>query len=202
MLPQDRNGHSSSGPRSSASEESSGRWSARREKACKPGSVSRSEERAATISLGPTSPPASNVLPGRRSAGRHHSFPTWTFSGWGLPCQCCHQHRGALLPHRFTLTARGASGGLFSVALSLASRPVAVSNHPDPWSPDFPPRKPELPERPPGLLASPSQGTRAGARGGAARRGFCGLALPFPRIERLARSVGLGSRPTPRPRST
>ena len=33
-----------------------------------------------------------------------------------------------------------AGGGIFSVALSLASRPVAVSNHPDPWSPDFPPR--------------------------------------------------------------
>jgi hypothetical protein len=31
-------------------------------------------------------------------------------------------------------------GGLFSVALSLASRPVAVDNHPDLWSPDFPPR--------------------------------------------------------------
>ena len=41
---------------------------------------------------------------------------------------------GALLPHRFTLAARKTSrgiGGLFSVALSLASRPVAVSNHPD-----------------------------------------------------------------------
>jgi alpha-beta hydrolase superfamily lysophospholipase len=30
-------------------------------------------------------------------------------------------------------------GGLFSVALSLTSRSVAVNNHPDPWSPDFPP---------------------------------------------------------------
>ncbi len=42
-------------------------------------------------------------------------------------------------------------GGLFSVALSLASRPVAVSNHPGPWSPDFPPRA-RGPRRPPGPL--------------------------------------------------
>jgi len=76
------------------------------------------------------------------------SFPIWPFSEWGLPCRTCHQVRGALLPHRFTL-ARPASlesapdvGGLFSVALSLASRPVAVGNHPDLWSPDFPPRSP------------------------------------------------------------
>ena len=42
--------------------------------------------------------------------------------------------------------ARPGVGGLLSAALSLASRPVAVSNHPDPWSPDFPPRgRPKTP---------------------------------------------------------
>ena len=42
--------------------------------------------------------------------------------------------------------ARSGVGGLLSAALSLASRPVAVSNHPDPWSPDFPPRgRPKTP---------------------------------------------------------
>ena len=53
---------------------------------------------------------------------------------------------GALLPHRFTLTthtrpvARSRPfGGLLSVALSLASRPVDVIDHPVRWSPDFPP---------------------------------------------------------------
>src|SRR5262245_11124226 len=53
---------------------------------------------------------------------------------------------GALLPHRFTLTvgarqdggSRAAYGGLLSVALSRALRPVAVSDHPILWSPDFP----------------------------------------------------------------
>ena len=65
---------------------------------------------------------------------------------------------GALLPHRFTLTAvqraallpaawqqatsgRSARwpGGLFSVALSLGSPPLDVIQHPALWSPDFPP---------------------------------------------------------------
>ena len=53
---------------------------------------------------------------------------------------------GALLPHRFTLTDRRdaktpADGGLLSVALSLASRPVDVIDHPVLWSPDFPPAR-------------------------------------------------------------
>src|SRR6266581_4497338 len=45
---------------------------------------------------------------------------------------------GELLPHRFTLTAL-AHGGLFSVALSVGSPPLAVSQHPALRSPDFPP---------------------------------------------------------------
>ena len=56
---------------------------------------------------------------------------------------------------------RSVIGGLLSVALSLASRPVAVNNHPCPWSPDFPPRdrvprKGRPTERLPQLLAPPS----------------------------------------------
>jgi hypothetical protein len=45
---------------------------------------------------------------------------------------------GALLPHRFTLT-RLSPGGLLSVALSRALRPVGVTHHHVLWSPDFPP---------------------------------------------------------------
>ena len=48
---------------------------------------------------------------------------------------------GELLPHLFTLTLirrAPAQGGLFSAALSLGSPPVAVSDHPALWSPDFP----------------------------------------------------------------
>ncbi len=50
---------------------------------------------------------------------------------------------GALLPHRFTLTTHPDEsepfGGLLSVALALASRPVDVIDHPALRSPDFPP---------------------------------------------------------------
>jgi len=52
---------------------------------------------------------------------------------------CCHR-RGALLPHLFTLAARARGvGGLFSVALSVGSRPPGVTWHPALRSPDFPP---------------------------------------------------------------
>jgi len=45
---------------------------------------------------------------------------------------------GELLPHRFTLT-RENPGGLLSVALSLTSQPVGVTDHLVLRSPDFPP---------------------------------------------------------------
>ncbi len=46
---------------------------------------------------------------------------------------------GELLPHRFTLTALPwKSGGLLSVALSVGSPPLGVTQHLALWSPDFP----------------------------------------------------------------
>ena len=51
-----------------------------------------------------------------------------------------------------------AIGGVFSVALSIASRRPAVSRHPALWSPDFPPSRREAEQRPrfglPALLRS------------------------------------------------
>ena len=87
----------------------------------------------------------SSSLPGtsrRRSvhgAGRASS-PIWPCSEWGLPCRGCHQ------PARWSLTPPfhpcrvpfGTLGGLFSVALSVASRRPAVSRHSALWSSDFP----------------------------------------------------------------
>jgi hypothetical protein len=68
-------------------------------------------------------------------------LPTWAFSRWGLPCHACHQARGALLPHPFTLTGdRSRLGGLLSAALSLGLPPVVVNHHRVLWSPDFPRR--------------------------------------------------------------
>ncbi len=61
-----------------------------------------------TIPLGRTSPYASSDLPGSgrgpRRAPCGACFPIWSCSRWGLPCRDCCQPRGALLPHRFTLT--------------------------------------------------------------------------------------------------
>ena len=102
----------------------------------------------AVIHLGRTSPCASSDLPegsvraARRLAPRP---PIWSCSRWGLPChRCCHR-RGALLPHHFTLTATRGRGGIFSVALSVGSRPPGVTWHLALWSPDFPLRAQRLP---------------------------------------------------------
>jgi hypothetical protein len=110
--------------------------------ACKPGSVRR-EARAArvtTIHLGRRLPGASSNLPGRpdpdTGPGHHclradaRAVPIRFCSRWGLPCRFRCRKRGALLPHRFTLTSSLAGrGGLFSVALSLRSPSPDVIRH-------------------------------------------------------------------------
>ena len=86
-------------------------------------------------------PRPSNALPGGHNGTDRAFLPTWAFSRWGLPCHACHQARGALLPHPFTLTGdRGRLGGLLSAALSLGLPPVVVNHHRALRSPDFPRR--------------------------------------------------------------
>jgi hypothetical protein len=67
--------------------------------------------------------------------------PIRSCSRWGLPCRPCCQRRGALLPHRFTLT-RGPFGAravcfLWHFPWGRPRRPLAGTVFP--WSPDFPP---------------------------------------------------------------
>ena len=113
------------------------------------------------ISLGRRLPGASCGLPERRfGPGRSVRVLPRACALLGLaPGGVCRASRvasaaGALLPHRFTLTAaqfaeqakpahdltgaRKSRGGLLSVALSRALRPVDVIDHPALWSPDFP----------------------------------------------------------------
>jgi hypothetical protein len=78
---------------------------------------------------------AGNPGPPPRGDGR---LPIGSCSRWGLPCRPSHLGRGALLPHRFTLTPAN-RGGFFSVALSCDSRRLVVNQHPALWSSDFPP---------------------------------------------------------------
>lgn len=116
-----------------------GRWGC--ERSCKPDPVPPRRE-GATISLGPNSRSASNDLPGS-GAGRRLVLPYSIFLqvGFTLPALSPGPRCALTAPfHPCRPHPEGSGvGGLFSVALSLASRPVAVSNHPDPWSPDFPP---------------------------------------------------------------
>ena len=69
--------------------------------------------------------------PTRPPDGQPESGPIWTCNGWGLHCQPCHQGCGRLLPCLFTLTCVSLEtiGGMFSVALSIGSRRLAVSQH-------------------------------------------------------------------------
>ena len=100
----------------------------------------------ATIHLGRASPRASSDLPGSpcgpqvRGRSRRASLFGLAPGGVCRAAECCHR-RGALLPHRFTLTVSALLrrlGGLLSVALSVGSRPPGVTWHLALWSPDFP----------------------------------------------------------------
>ncbi len=93
-----------------------------------------------TIHLGQLSPAASSNLPGS-SLGTDDEpearTPLFGLAPGGVyRAANCYQSRGALLPHLFTLTDD--VGGLFSVALSMGSRPPGVTWRPVRRSPDFP----------------------------------------------------------------
>jgi len=94
----------------------------------------------AIIHLGLLSPASSSNLP-EDIAGRDIVFLFGLAPGGVYHATSCYQLRGALLPHHFTLTCK--AGGIFSVALSVGSRPPGVTWHPALWSPDFPPFHPK-----------------------------------------------------------
>ena len=105
----------------------------------KPGSVADSHSSGTHVTARLKRPTREQRGP-RFAVTRTDSSPIWSCSRWGLPCRRCYQRRGALLPHLFTLTATGPAdrGGLFSVALSVGSRPPGITWHLALWSPDFP----------------------------------------------------------------
>ena len=127
-------------------------WAGKRcQTACKPGSVRPGLRQGGTaIPLGRALLRASRDQPGRRGGNAlaprctaSHAAPPATpirsCSRWGLPCRPRCRRRGALLPHRFTLSppmvSHGRRGGLFSVALSLGSPPPAINRHRFPVEP-------------------------------------------------------------------
>jgi len=93
--------------------------------------------------------PDTSSDPTRRHRERATPSPSYLIllrMGFARPTS--HPAAGALLPHHFTLTGapegrwlirpRADSGGVFSVALSLRSPSLAVSEHPALRSSDFP----------------------------------------------------------------
>ena len=128
-----------------------------RKRVCKPSSVSPEGPERVIISLAPALLTGSSDLPGSLERATLIRSSIWSCSGWGLPCQPCHQDCGELLPRLFTLTPYSGfwahlRGGMFSVALSLGLPPVAVSDHPALWSSDFPPAYQQAITRPPSAL--------------------------------------------------
>ncbi len=93
------------------------------------------------------------------ATGRNATFrpaaPIRSCSRWGLPCRLRRRSRGALLPPRFTLTARpGAPGGpavCFLWHFPWGRPRRALPGTVPPWSPDLPHRA-RGPARPSGLL--------------------------------------------------
>ena len=91
------------------------------------------------IPLGALSPVRSSNLPEPNAGHVIGSYLVLLQVGFTIPV--CYQTRGALLPHRFTLTTHDCSsfGGLLSAALSVGSHRPAVNWHLTLRSPDFPP---------------------------------------------------------------
>jgi len=101
------------------------------------------------IHLGRTSPHASSDLPGsrrgpRRAALSRGSPPYLVLLrvGFTLPPRLRGARCALTAPfHPYLAPPRGGAGGIFSVALSVDSRPPGVTWHPALRSPDFPPRR-------------------------------------------------------------
>jgi hypothetical protein len=112
--------------------------------AYKPGSVPPGAETtdAAIIPLDRPLRVGSRDLPGplrpttALPAQGGRTVPIRSCSWRGLPCRFCHQKRGGLLPHPFTLTCKQAVCFLWRYPWGHPRRvlPAAMSS----WSPDFP----------------------------------------------------------------
>jgi len=91
------------------------------------------------IPLGVSSPIRSSNLPASDAGHAMDAYLVLLQVGFTVPV--CYQTRGALLPHRFTLTTHlyRPFGGLLSVALSVGSHRPGVTWHFALRSPDFPP---------------------------------------------------------------
>lgn len=110
-----------------------------KESADKPGSVKDSHSSRTGVTACLKRPTREHARAARRSRDCLFPYLVLLRVGFTLPLM--------LPPARCALTApfhpyrpsRARSGGIFSVALSVDSRPPGVTWHPARWSPDFPP---------------------------------------------------------------
>jgi hypothetical protein len=113
---------------------------------CKPGSVHAANGAGRPFLWdGPCGPPratnpgdGSEMLP-RPCFRTAPAAPIRSCSRWGLPCQPCHQGRGALLPHRFTLAPGKPVAVCFLWHCPWGRPRRLLAGTVFPWSPDFPP---------------------------------------------------------------
>jgi len=126
-----------------------GDWLSRPEQTYKPVSVlPRRSGAAAVIYLGRQLPDASSGLP-EGEAGHLNALLFGLAPGGVFLANPVTGVAGGLLHHLFTLTH---AGGMLSVALSVGSPRLGVTQHPALWSPDFPRAGSPPCPRPPGLL--------------------------------------------------
>jgi len=99
------------------------------EPADKPGSVEGNHSSGTHVTVGLKRPTRKRAQVRRCGVATATSLFGLAPGGVCRAVRCCHR-RGALLPHRFTLTsALRRFGGLLSVALSVGSRPPGVTWH-------------------------------------------------------------------------
>ena len=147
------------------------------------GSISRvlfalTSQDVAAIRLGQLLPAGSSSLPescggaSRAACDELHSTPIWPYSGGGFACRPCHQgSRCALTAPFHPYPAIAARRYVFCATLPerTCARPVAVSDPPALWSPDFPRPAISRPRLPKPLRIHPSDDS-VQAQGEAARK--------------------------------
>jgi hypothetical protein len=121
----------------------SGKWGAsgieRKESADKPGSVEDSHSSGTRVAARLKRPTREHARAARRSRNCLFPYLVLLRVGFTMPLMLPPARCALTAPFHPYLPRVRRGGGIFSVALSVDSRPPGVTWHPALWSPDFPP---------------------------------------------------------------